>query len=273
MTCPDATGIFPSGWGTCEVRCVVPAAEATYDSHPEEGNMVVGGTTLDFNCTHDHGYVTGTDDQAKSVQCHPTTGQIPTGWGACEVKCSVPDPEDGYSAQADATTKHAVASSLTYACSNANAYVDGAPGDAQEHDVDCLATGLFETGWPACVNKCTVPTAEAGYEQHDQADKIAVAATITFNCTLDYAYTGTPPDENGWSLTCGADGTFPSTTWPECRVKCLAPAHQAGYSDPNGNADNYFDMDAVATYECDDDTHLVGNTTSNQVRNTKKKNC
>ncbi len=166
LTCPDDTGIFPeqSTWGVCEVRCVVPAPEATYDAHPEEGNMVVGGTTVDFACSHAHGYVTGTSDRVLTITCDMYTGLFPTGWDACEVKCSVPDPEDGYAAQVDADAKHAVGTRLTYTCSNANGYVDGT-ADLHEHNVDCLDTGLFQTGWPSCINKCTVPTAETGYDQ------------------------------------------------------------------------------------------------------------
>ncbi len=90
--------------------------------------------------------------------------------------------------------------------------------------------------------------------------------TITFECSLAYAYTGVPPAENGWDLTCGTDGTFPTTTWPQCRIKCLAPAPETGYADPNANEGKYFDENAVITYQCETAGHVAGDTTSNEVR-------
>ena len=58
----------------------------------------------------------------------------------------------------------------------------------------------FQTGWPACENKCSVPLTQAGYDQYSQADLIDVGDNITFSCTRANAYTGTPPDATGWNL-------------------------------------------------------------------------
>ncbi len=101
VQCPAATGAFPNNFGTCEVRCAVPAAEAGYANRTDQGALVVGGSSVAFTCEHAHGYVDGTASRDFSVECNPNTGAFPTGWDACVVKCSVPAPEAGYNAQVD----------------------------------------------------------------------------------------------------------------------------------------------------------------------------
>ncbi len=228
-------------------------------------DTIVDGGSLVFTCDAANHFYLEPDAGGNgefAVGCSGTAFVQPS-WGVtCEIKCTVPGAEATYAESADVGNLKDVDDTVVFTCAEPNGYVTGTSSD-QVHTVACLNTGLFETGWPACVNQCSVPNAQSGYDQYDQTNLIAVGSPIEFQCSHAQAYSGSPPNQVQ-SLTCNSDGNFDDILWPDCDVMCQAPAPESGYVDSHVHESNYYAVDDVITYACDTAGMLVGDTKSNE---------
>jgi len=208
VTCPD-TGIFPSSnWGVCQVHCPVPEAQTGFDEHAEEGQLKLLGSTIAFQCTGANKYVVGTVSPTKSSTCG-ADGTFALNSLGCETRCSTPSPGATYAAQADSSALFYEGDPLTFTCINPNGYNPDSNPLSHDLTLTCAADGTFPTAWPACINKCEVPTVPpgAGFIQADQSELKDPGAEVIFNCSNDKAYAGRAPDEKGYVVKCGSQGT------------------------------------------------------------------
>ncbi|XP_059084326.1 uncharacterized protein LOC131881466 isoform X1 [Tigriopus californicus] len=152
---------------------------------------------------------------------------------------------------------------VTFKCdSNDNMHLEPDLNGDGKFQVQCGSDDFFEvpTAWSQCVKKCQVPGAQPSYKaQPINTPMVNVGSTLTYKCLQPGGLVdGTT--SNTHTITCGADGTFPSTAWPECIVRCLIPAPEMSYK-ASTDVDPV-NVGATVTFSCAQSGHTVGETNS-----------
>lgn len=150
-----------------------------------------------------------------------------------------------------------------YKCdSDDNMHLEPDPNGDGIFPVTCGPDDVFETPteWFQCVKKCQVPGAQPSYKaQPKNTPMVYAGSSLTYKCLQPGGLVdGTT--SNAHTITCGPDGTFPSTPWPTCIVRCLVPAPESGYE--ASTVADPVDVGATLTFSCAEPGHTVGGTNS-----------
>ena len=252
-----ADGKFPSAWPTCQVRCVPPLGEATYNSQPAGTPTVLGNQNLTYSCLDPKAYSGTSANKFYQPVCNNVTGDFETGWPACTVRCAIPDPESGYNPY-HTTGSIAIGDSITFNCTDPNAESGQSLGGT--HTVTCGSDGQFPTGWPSCSVVATCNGEPHALEVNFTLTPTPASGPIKAYRKFSYACPNAGEVfENGtttFEVPCRIDGSYqPVTTWPKCRPigNCSDPVPVPPFVNITGLANSTSTVTkefGVANYTC-----------------------
>eukprot|EP00095_Tigriopus_kingsejongensis_P008505 maker-scaffold181_size278858-snap-gene-0.13 protein:Tk08505 transcript:maker-scaffold181_size278858-snap-gene-0.13-mRNA-1 annotation:"von willebrand factor type egf and pentraxin domain-containing protein 1-like" len=261
VTC-GADGTFPAhNWPPCKVMCLVPSAKTGYADNGATDPVSVGDT-LTYTCENPEHTVGDTSTTDHVITCG-SNGQFPKSWPTCGLKCQVPANEATYGSNTLTNTFVPVGEKVKFNCEEKGHTV----GDTMMayHTITCKDDGSFDSGWPACSQKCSVPKDALGYQnQPGNTPPMAVGSTLTYTC-MSSGFTTGPNMENTHDVTCNADGSISPPVWPTCNMRCPIPEPSLGYTalEPGTEAPL---VGGSLYFSCSDLGARVGNSTSNQHR-------
>lgn len=216
ITCGnDGTFPNPDTWPSCEMKCRIPLGEAGYNNQSSSLGLAASvGQKLNYTCTNSGETVGDTLKPYHEIEC-ANTGNFPTGWPKCAIKCAIPTPENGYNAPAD-TTPIALGETVSFTCSQTGALVGSTTSN--KHTLTCPTTGVLPSGWPTCDVRCVPPKGEQGYNSQPAGTGTkAVGESLKYYCMNQGELSGNS-SVNYHTVTCGSNGQFPSS-WPKCETR------------------------------------------------------